>query len=160
MNDSLFLLLSGFSRILIFLLGAEAGSAPLVARILALFLFGLWSFWLLRTPVQGAEDILSLFLHLTAGLFLLSPAQFPWYFCWMLPFLSLTPRVSLLLFTVLLPLYYLRFYLAVRGAGDFFDSYLVWLQFIPVWVLLIKELRKKAKSLRGGGGCAEGPTSR
>ncbi len=160
MNDSLCLLLSGSSRVLLFLLGAEAGSASLVARILALFLFGFWSFWLLRRRIRRPEDIISLFLHLTAGLFLLSPAQFPWYFLWMLPFLSLTPRGSLLLFTVLLPFYYLRFYLEAREVAEFFDYYLVWLQFVPVWVLLIGELGKKAKSLRGGMGCAESPTSR
>jgi hypothetical protein len=44
--------------------------------------------------------------------FLLSPTAFPWYFCWLLPFLCLFPRWPWILLSLLLPLNYLDFHTA------------------------------------------------
>lgn len=68
-------------------------------------------------------------LALTAGVFLLSPSQFPWYATWMLPLLAIRPRPSLLLYTALLPLYYLHYE----------HVWVVWVEHLPVFALLIAE---------------------
>lgn len=83
---------------------------------------------------------------IVAVLFLVSPTQFPWYFVWMLPFLALVPRTSLLLLTVLLPLYYLKFYFDARGQVDFFHYRVVWLEYAPVWALLLWEWRRHRRT--------------
>jgi hypothetical protein len=57
----------------------------------------------------------------------------------MLPLLALRPRLSLMLLTVVLPLYRLRFYFAARGAAGVFDNGIVWLEYAPVWGLLLWE---------------------
>jgi hypothetical protein len=151
MNDSLFLILLWLSQITIHFLALDAAQPHSVAGAAALALFALWGFSLLKKPAPNPQGLISLFLLLTAGLFFLSPTQFPWYYIWMLPFLSLNPRISLLLFTPLLPIYYLRFYFEARGAAAFFDNFLVWLQFAPVWLLLIWEWRKGRKEGNGMG---------
>ena len=71
--------------------------------------------------------------------FLLSPAQFPWYYTWLVPFLVVVPSPALLLLTALLPLYYLRFYLDIRDQSRLFDYGIVWVEFLPVWLLLARE---------------------
>lgn len=61
-------------------------------------------------------------LALTAGVFLLRPAQFPWYYTWIIPFLCTRPSLPLLSYSALLPLYY-----AIRR-----HSWLVWIEHTPV----------------------------
>jgi alpha-1,6-mannosyltransferase len=78
-------------------------------------------------------------LMVVAALFLLSPTQFPWYYLWVIPFLVMQPRPSLLLLSAILPLYYLRFHFKARHAAWIFDDYIVWLEYVPVWVLLLRE---------------------
>jgi hypothetical protein len=64
----------------------------------------------------------------------------------MLPYLAVRPRASLMLCTALLPLYYLRFHLQARGSVHIFDYYIVWLEFLPVWCLIVWEwLRNREK---------------
>ena len=78
------------------------------------------------------------FLLIIAMLFFLSPTQFPWYSLWLLPFLAVCISYPLLLLTTLLPIYYLRCYFEARQNTDFFDHWVVWLQYLPVWLLLIR----------------------
>lgn len=58
-----------------------------------------------------------------------------------MPLLALAPRKSLLLLTLVLPLYYLRYYLEGIGHTELFDRYFVWIEFLPVWYLLYREWR-------------------
>ena len=87
-------------------------------------------------------------LAIVGALFLLSPTQFPWYFLWLLPLLTLYPNRGLLLLTLVLPLYYLRFYFDARGAVEFFHYRIVWLEYLPVWALLLFDAYQK-KSQKG-----------
>jgi hypothetical protein len=45
----------------------------------------------------------------------------------------------LTLFSALLPIYYLRFHYIAQDNVQFFDKYIVWLQFAPVWAMIINE---------------------
>ena len=81
----------------------------LVTRVLVLLLLTVWIYCEVRQPWQDRGDFCERALLILAALFLLSPAQFPWYYVMIIPFLTLRPQWSLLLLTVLLPLYYLSY---------------------------------------------------
>ena len=143
MNDALFLALewlvdnamtgAGFSWI-------DSGS---VARaILAVILGGL-VVWLARHAAADDHALCRRFTIVVALVFLLSPAQFPWYYTWVVPFIALTPSPGLVLLGALLPLYDLRFHLAFRGQAELFDQGVVWIEYLPVWLLLAWEWRAR-----------------
>ena len=95
-------------------------------------------------------------LLIVGGGFLLSPTQFPWYFTWLVPFLAVAPSSAFLSLTVLLPLYYLQYYLP---AGETFANLVVWIEFVPVWALIFLEWTryrsaKKRKAASSSGGFA------
>ncbi len=133
MNDSAFVVLQALMR---FVLPAQA---PIAARAAVGLLLLVLLAWQMRRPVADGHDFAQRALVMVAALFLLSPTQFPWYFLWCLPALALRPSVPLLLLTVTLPLYYLRFRFVEWGRADWFDYGVVWLQFVPTWVLLARE---------------------
>jgi rSAM/selenodomain-associated transferase 1 len=111
--------------------------------------------WVAMVVRRENHDPVMLFgrvLAVVAALFLLSPTQFPWYYVWLLPWIALVPRRSLLLLTALLPFYYFWHYLTPRGLEQFFDHGVVWLEYAPVWILLVGEwLREKRPAGRAAG---------
>jgi hypothetical protein len=138
MNDALFKGLHWGVLAVLGIFGSYA-AAPAVTRILVLVLLTVWIFYQVRPPLEDGRDFCERALLLLAALFLLSPTQFPWYYVMIIPFITLRPRWSLLLLTALLPLYYLRYYFLARGQAAWFDYGLVWLEYVPVWLLLLKE---------------------
>jgi len=60
-------------------------------------------------------------LILTASLFFLIPIGNPWYYSWTFPFLLFFPVRSLILFSGLVLLYYLDFYLMYQNQRDLFE---------------------------------------
>jgi hypothetical protein len=90
-------------------------------------------------------------------LFMLSPTQFPWYYLWLVPLLALKPSWALLALTVTLPVYYLRYPLEALGEAVWFDYGLVWLEFVPIWLLLGMGLYKRTR-LRAGGEPVNSPS--
>ncbi|MFN7931434.1 MAG: glycosyltransferase 87 family protein [Blastocatellia bacterium] len=140
MNDSAFMLiLWGADRLARLLQLDGALVQPLARAITGLLLLALL-LWRLRWQNSDDTSICENCLIVVAVLFLLSPVQFPWYAIWLLPLVTLRPRWSLLLLLLLLPLYYLRFFLVARGQTRLFDNGIVWLEFLPVWVLLAWEM--------------------
>lgn len=88
--------------------------------------------------------------------FLLSPAQFPWYFTWLVPFLAVAPSRAFLSLTALLPLYYLQYWLPAGGTPA---NLVAWVEFVPVWILIFVEWRryrsdKKREPAAVSGGAA------
>jgi len=143
MNDSAFLLLQALFETV-----TPAHAALATRATVALLLLGLL-IGLLRRPIKNGSDLAGRALLVVAALFLLSPTQFPWYFLWCLPALALRPNFALLLLTVSLPLYYLRFRFVEHGLADWFDYGIVWLQFVPIWILLLREYRRAPPPTRG-----------
>jgi hypothetical protein len=139
MNDAFFMLLLRAVEYITGVFSFGVRYSPLIARGVAGALLVAWILWLIRRHAEGPLEITRRFLFVIAALFLLSPTQFPWYYLWMLPFLALHPKVSLLLFTILLPLYYMRDYVAAKGMVALHDNGIVWLEFMPVWCLLLWE---------------------
>ena len=60
-------------------------------------------------------------LILTASLFFLIPTGNPWYYSWTFPFLLFFPMRSMILFSGLVLLYYLDFYLMYQNQRDLFE---------------------------------------
>jgi hypothetical protein len=73
------------------------------------------------------------------ALFLLSPAQFPWYGTWVICLLPFVPLPGLLAMTVTLPIYYVSFHLAAVHRYDIFNTWFLWVIWIPVWLLLARD---------------------
>lgn len=126
--------------------GLAAVSAPLATRgllasVLALVILGVsWR------PYRDADDLVVRWTIVAAAMFLVSPAQFPWYFIWVLPFLALTPVFGLLVATATLPLYYSAFHFMSRGSLSLYSDGFVWLVWIPVWVALAIEFWPRNRS--------------
>jgi hypothetical protein len=151
MNDSLFMLMLWVVQFASKGLALEAGYAQLVTRILALGILFTWCGWLLRRDDRDPIEMSRRCLFVIGALFLLSPTQFPWYTLWILPFLAIQARTALLMLTLLLPLYYMRFYFKARDMVHIHDYGIVWLEFAPIWFLLIWEWykgRKQTATLR------------
>ncbi|MEK6703861.1 MAG: glycosyltransferase 87 family protein [Planctomycetota bacterium] len=85
--------------------------------------------WQSRTLASDGTSLVRRCVFIVGGIFLLSPTQFPWYWLWCLPFLTLRPSLPLLVYTALLPIYYVQDQL-VYPLGH-------WLQHAPVWILLL-----------------------
>ena len=86
-----------------------------------------------------AADVLGRAATLTLVLVLVSPAQFPWYMLWTLPLLPFAPRLGVAAMAVTLPLYYLSFYFSAHGAYEIFRDRIVWLIWVPIWLILALE---------------------
>jgi len=130
-NSGLFQLIMGFGGLL-----STAFDPAILARVIvAISLVGL-VLYLNRLVINDAENLVTALVWVIATLFLLSPAQYPWYFIWFAPLLCIYPQRGLLLLTALMPIYYLWFYFDVRGQAQFFDDYIVWLQYLPVLLIL------------------------
>ncbi len=137
MNDSLFMFLLWTVEFGMNILGAGTWNAQGVARIIVFLLLVILTFWCIRQDTTDPLEIFRRGLLVIGALFLLSPTQYPWYYLWLLPFLTIYPVFPLLLLTALLPLYYLRFYLTERQMTQIHDLGIVWLEFVPVWCLLL-----------------------
>ena len=112
--------------------------AALLARALVAGVIGGMVLWMNRSVITNPEIPSKRILWIIALLFLLSPAQFPWYTIWFLPLLCLHPSAALLLLTALMPIYYLKFMFIHQGQTQLFDHAIVWLQYLPVlgWLLI------------------------
>ena len=139
MNDPLFMLVLWGVRPITGALGGTAETAQLTTRVIMGLAICGWIGWLARRPEDTPAGLCEKCLLAAAGLFLLSPAQFPWYALWFIPLLAVRPRLSLVLLSVLLPLYYLRFYFLGIDSPEIFDYGIVFAEFVPVWLLLVRE---------------------
>ncbi|MGC8551511.1 MAG: TIGR04283 family arsenosugar biosynthesis glycosyltransferase [Phycisphaerae bacterium] len=103
--------------------------AGLLARgSTALLMIGVLALALKRCACSR-ESFIAACLLVVAAIFMLSPAQFPWYYIWMVPLLALRPRASLLAYSSTLGLYYL------------FDRVpWIWLEHGIIWIWLAAEL--------------------
>ena len=139
MNDTLFMVLLWTVKFILGMNGHGVGNAQIITRVVTAGILFMLILWIVKRDDQDRRETVRRCVLIIAALFLLSPTQFPWYALWMLPFLAVCPRTSLLILTALLPLYYVRFYFSARGMAEIFDKGIVWLEFGPVWLLLIWE---------------------
>jgi hypothetical protein len=122
-NDSLFRLIR--------LAGNSKAQAELVAGVLVLALVA-YTLKKRMTPLGSS-------LFLIAGLLLLSPDAFPWYFTWMIPFLCFYPSVPMLLVSVTCVLGYAPVVAYAAGLPYRDSPFILALEYVPVCLWLAYE---------------------
>lgn len=143
-NDALFLLFSTGVQALLDTLGFFRLEGDRLARLAIAAIVGSVALLLALRPPGDGDDFCRRALIIAATLFLLSPTGYPWYYGWILPFLAVVPSYGLMLLTVVLPVYYLRFVMVQWGMADIFDTWIVWFEFLPVYLVLIWEAFRTA----------------
>jgi len=101
-----------------------------------LMLLSLW-------PVRSLDDrgLVLRVLMIATGLFIFAPAPYPWYFIWLLPFLTVVPSFAILAWTATLPLYQLRFHSEFVENTGAFEASVVWVEHgIPVMLVVVTVL--------------------
>ncbi|MDP2365444.1 MAG: hypothetical protein Q8M94_16950 [Ignavibacteria bacterium] len=88
--------------------------------------------FLIRKPAKDNLDLVDKILLIIAISFLVSPTQFPWYLTWLILPLVFSPKISLLMYAFLIPLYHL----------NPFGGYFVYIQHIPVILLFLYEIKR------------------
>lgn len=115
-----------------------------------------------RRVVAGIFMVIVAFLHLRPAwtrdalatrmtavcllFFFMSPTQFPWYFTWVLPFLTVRPLYSPLLYVATMALYPFQYPLENTDGYRLFTDVLIPAQHLPVYGLLLFELYRKRRS--------------
>lgn len=155
MNDALYMALCWIAAGILKTFSPAPASIHLIARMVSLAILSCCIAVLCR-GMQDSSQLWERSLLAVAALFMLSPTQFPWYYLWAVPLLAIRPRLSLLMLGVLLPLYYLRFHFKARGGAEIFDTYVVWFEYVPVWILCLVEAMTNrtflGRSIREAGG--------
>ena len=129
-------------------LGDEEPAQTLLRSLLAVATAGTALFVALRRQ-QQEHDLVCGALIVSATVFYLSPAQFPWYAAWFLPLATLLRSWPLLLASATLPLCYLVDPLWQAGWGSAYHYGVAFLHSVPVFLwLLIDALRRRWTSLK------------
>jgi hypothetical protein len=110
------------------LIGVHINILPRIAITLVYIII---LYFILKSEPTNKNHFLEKALLVVAILYLISPTQFPWYYAWMVPILVFRPKVSLLFYAVLLPLYQL----------NYLSPVLIYIQHLPVIALLIWEIK-------------------
>lgn len=134
-NDALFRMVSLCINFVHSLFSSHVICAHCIARYVVIGLYLIFMVFIIWKPIKNNSDLLERILLSVTVLFFLSPTEFPWYYTWILPFLVLRPRLSLLLYPILLPLYELQ---------SLWQN-VVWFEHVPIIILFIYELINKDK---------------
>jgi hypothetical protein len=145
-NDAFFMLVVWGWQLILPVFGIHPGHGQFAARVTVFSILGILILFLLFQDNQDRLKFLRNCLIIISTAFLISPTQFPWYFVWLIPFLTFKPKMSLLILTALLPMYYLRYYFEPRGNINLFNYGVVWFEFVPVWILLTRHYFKSRKA--------------
>ena len=145
-NEALFSLIENTLTVLLDHGGLDLIDPGRLARLVVALSVGSLALLLALRSWREPTALVHCVVLITAALFLSSATGYPWYYAWILPFLVLVRLRSLMLLTVLLPIYYLRFYMAGIDQVHVFDRYIVWLEFGPVLALLGWELLRENRT--------------
>lgn len=116
----------------LYLIAGESGVAQAGLRAAVGLMAAGIAVWAALQPVSSHERLVGLALIVTASLFYLQPAQFPWYALGFLPFAAVTRCWPLLLPAVTLPAYYVFFPLWNSGQGPVFTYGVAFVHAVPV----------------------------
>ena len=129
-NESVFQLVNILIKLIIDLFSINYHCSLCAARWITVISFGgLLLYFLIKIDEQKYKFTAISFL-LVAVMYFISPTQFPWYYTWVLPFLVLNPRLSLVAYSIFLPHYQLKSLWPI----------LVWVEHLPILTLFIWEL--------------------
>jgi alpha-1,6-mannosyltransferase len=140
-NSAHFPALNAAAAPLLGLVGMGATAAALVVKgCLACLLAG-FALHLARAPIASPSDLIVRCAFLIAALVLVSPAQYPWYVMWVLPFAVFWPSRAALLMAALVPLYYASFHFIARDTFEAAGPIIVALIWVPVWIAFALDAR-------------------
>ncbi len=127
--------------------GTDVVSSSLLARLTLAALILTALVLVCSAKMANSQDMLRRVSILTTAMFFLSPAQFPWYLMWVLPYMCFFPIYGVYILTATIPIYYLAFYLYPRELDYVFSNALVWIIWLPAWSLLA--IQAYSTNLRG-----------
>ena len=130
-NAAFYNLFSDLINWIVSILGLSFGYDYLLPRFGIGIIYLIILYFILRKKSENHFTFFEKALLIVSFLFLFSPAQFPWYYTWIVPFLVIRPKAALLLYPVLLPLYNL----------NYISDYFIYLQHLPVIIFFIWELK-------------------
>lgn len=122
-------------------LGTVLATPGQVLRPMVALAAGLVALGVAVAPPAGAEALIRRAMIIGAVTFYLSPAQFPWYAMWFMPFAALLSFRPLLLPAATLPAYWLFFPMHAIGQGGLFNHAVAALHALPVAVALLVRWR-------------------
>lgn len=146
-NSALFPALEWLAQAALAPLGIGGATPGVAVRGACAVLVLAISIWLSRAEPASPTALMQRAALVTAVLFLLSPAQFPWYFIWVLPFLCFAPSPALLAMTATVPIYYASFYFHARDTYEIYRDWLVWIVWVPVWLLIAREIMSRGNDM-------------
>ncbi len=118
------------------LFGTMSATPGAVLRPLVALAAGLVALAVAIPPQAGGEALIRRAMIVGAVPFYLTPAQFPWYAMWFMPFAALLAFRPLLVPAAALPAYWLFFPLHAIGQGPLFNHAVAALHALPVAVAL------------------------
>jgi hypothetical protein len=130
-NEAIFQIINEVVKIVIKLLDINYHCSLCVARWFVFIFYVCFFLYMIRSFKDDKYQLITIFYYLVTVLFFISPTQFPWYYTWILPFLVLKPRLSIVAYAIFLPLYQLKYS----------RPYLVWVEHIPIFLLFLAEIR-------------------
>ncbi len=116
---------------------AEASTTAFLARFILAATLAVIVCAITLRPIGSKTDETRRITLIITALILLSPAQFPWYLVWVLPFACLHPWRGFFAATTLLPGYYASFHFLAQDRYDIFSSGVVWLIWCPIWLCFL-----------------------
>ncbi len=139
-NSALMPLLEGLVTAALSVFSGPVSLASLMARgVIGAGLLLLVLSLVLR-PLKGELQFVDHVFLVTLAMLLLSPAQFPWYFVWIAPLLTVYPFWGLLVLVPLMSLYYASFGLIAEGVFSSYRHILAASIWLPVWGALVLDL--------------------
>lgn len=148
MNDALFMIFDKLTHLAATPFSIPDARIDTITRLIVGAVLLIWIYYLSRNRQPRSADFFNRLTLAAAALFMLSPTQYPWYYLWILPLLTLAPRNSLLLLTTMLPLYYLKFYFIAKDQANVFHNAIVWIEFTPTIIFLLHEAWTSKLDLR------------
>lgn len=96
------------------------------------------------------QDIIEKMFRSLTALFLLSPVGDPWYLCWVMPFICIYRKYSIMALSYLLILSYFEFSrnFGMFNIGGFKMDNLLLIQYVPFYLLLLFEGRQCIKTIK------------
>lgn len=140
-NAALFQLFQGVAESVMSALDWHALSAGLSVRLAIAAGLAILAIHLTRDDPVSPDAIVGRAAMVVLALFLLSPAQFPWYASWILVFAPLLPLATHFGVTLFLPLYYAAFHLLGTNQYASLNPWLMALEWLPIWALLMWDAR-------------------
>lgn len=138
-NSALFQNLNALVQTLILPFGFAAETTGVMVRLGLAGAVAMVALTAARSQYATPQNFVIAAAWVIGAQFLLSPVQFPWYATWIFIMLPFVPLPGLIAITVTIPLYYMSFHFAALGRYDLFNGYILWLIWLPVWLLLARD---------------------